>query len=180
MTLMSEHSESTAATLARIDIFDNLTPAQYELLAFLCQPLEPRKGTWLLREQEEGDDLYVIVQGGVEVVMDPGLVVPGREGAPGERVVTELRDGQVFGEIALVDQGLRSASVRVSRDDTRLLRISGGRLLMLCDTYPGLGYHVMRNLASELALKLRENGLSFREYQLALSAAPRKGEIDAA
>jgi hypothetical protein len=38
----------------------------------------------------------------------------------------------------------------------------------------------MRNLASELALKLRENGLSFREYQLALSAAPRKGEIDAA
>ena len=177
---MSEQSGSTAAILARIDIFDNLTPAQYELLAFLCEPLEPRKGAWLLREQEEGEDLYVIIQGGVEVVMDPGLIVPGRDGAPAERVVTELRDGQVFGEIALVDRGLRSASVRVSRDDTRLLRISGGRLLMLCDTYPGLGYRVMRNLASELALKLRDNGLTFREFQLALSAAQRESGNNAA
>lgn len=165
---MSEQTVATAAILSRIDIFDNLSAAQYELLAYLAEPLRPRKGTWLMREQERSDDLYVIVQGGVEIIMDPGLIVPGRNSGPAEQVLTELRDGQVFGEVALVDQGLRSASVRVSRDNTELLRIAGERLLMLCDTYPALGYRVMRNLASELALKLRDNGLTFREYQLAL------------
>lgn len=173
---MSEQSQAIAAILARIDIFDNLSDAQYELVAFLCEPLQPRKGAWLLREQERSDDLYVLVQGGVEVVMDPGFIVPGQGAAPEEQVLTELRDGQVFGEIALVDHGVRSASVRVSRDDTELLRIPGERLLMLCDTYPGLGYRVMRNLASELALKLRNTGLTFREYQLALFHSRGTGE----
>ena len=166
---MSEQSKATAAILSRIDIFDNLTEAQYELLAYLCEPLTPRKGTWLLREQEQSDDLYVIVEGGVEVVMDPRMIVPGDQDAPAERVLSELRAGQVFGEIALVDHGVRSASVRVSRNNTRLLRIAGDKLLRLCDTYPALGYRIMHNLASELALKLRDTGLTFREYQLALS-----------
>jgi len=168
---MSERGESTAAILARIDIFGNLTAAQYELVAFLCEPLQPRRGTWLMREQEHSRELYVILSGGVEVVMDPGLIVPGFEDSTPERVLTELRAGQVFGEIALVDQGVRSASVRVSRDHTELLRIQGERLMMLCDTYPALGYRLMRNLASELSLKLRNTGLTFREYQLALVAS---------
>ena len=38
-------------------------------------------------------------------------------------MLTELRQGQVVGEVALVDQGVRSATIRVSRDDTLLLRL---------------------------------------------------------
>jgi CRP/FNR family cyclic AMP-dependent transcriptional regulator len=167
---MSDKSESISAILTRVDIFDNLTDVQYELVAYLCEQQWPRKGVVLLREQERSDDLYVIVQGGVEILMDPATIAVAKQVRNvAERVLTELRGGQVFGEIALVDQGVRSATARVSRDNTYLLRIRRDRLMSLCDTYPELGYKIMKNLAAELALKLRTTGLTFREYQLTLA-----------
>ncbi len=169
--MMSDISE----ILTRVDIFDNLTEVQYDLVAFLCDPQRPRKGEILLRERERSDDLYIIVQGGVEVLMDSAIITAaGQQKHSAERVLTELHAGQVFGEVALVDQGLRSASVRASRNDTYLLRIPRDRLMSLCDTYPELGYKIMKNLASELALKLRNTGLTFREYQLLLAESDQK------
>jgi CRP-like cAMP-binding protein len=89
-------------------------------------------------------------------------------------VLTELRQGQVVGEVALVDQGVRSATIRVSRDDTLLLRLRRDQLLRLCETYPVLGYKLMRNLASELATKIRNTDWLVRQYQLRLQS----GEIN--
>jgi CRP-like cAMP-binding protein len=83
-------------------------------------------------------------------------------------VLTELRQGQVVGEVALVDQGVRSATIRVSRDDTLLLRLRRDQLMRLCETYPVLGYKLMRNLASELATKIRNTDWLVRQYQLRL------------
>jgi CRP-like cAMP-binding protein len=83
-------------------------------------------------------------------------------------VLTELRQGQVVGEVALVDQGVRSATIRVSREDTLLLRLRRDQLMRLCETYPVLGYKLMRNLASELATKIRNTDWLVRQYQLRL------------
>jgi CRP-like cAMP-binding protein len=167
---MSEQIDKISAILRRVDIFDNLSDVQYELIAYLCQPLRARRGEILLREQERSDDLYIIAQGGVEVLVDPSQITAGGRGElPEERVLAELRDGQVFGEVALVDQGVRSASVRVSMEDTQLFRIPRKQLMSLCDTYPELGYKLMKNLAAELAFKIRDTALTFREYQIALA-----------
>lgn len=82
--------------------------------------------------------------------------------------MAELRQGQVFGEVALVDQGIRSATIRVSQDDTILLRIPRSQLMQLCDTYPVMGYRLMKNLAAELAVKIRNTDWLVRQYQLQL------------
>lgn len=158
------------AMLARAEIFDGLTQTQYELVAYICEPQSLRKGHVVARENERSNDLYVIGRGGVEVLVDPALVddsVSGSDLTP--VVLTELGEGLVVGEIALVDQGLRSATIRVSQNDTLLLRIQRDRLMLLCDTYPELGYTIMKNLAAELALKIRRTSLTFREYQLLLA-----------
>lgn len=84
-------------------------------------------------------------------------------------VLTELRQGQVFGEVALVDEGIRSATARISQDNTTLLKIPRDRLMLLCDTYPDLGYKVMKNVAADLAFKIRNTDLTVRQYQLMLS-----------
>lgn len=166
------------ALLSQTEIFEGLQDFQYELLAFICEAEDPGLGDVLVRENERSDDLYVISHGGVEVLMDPSLVAAGTSGDALEPVtVAELGAGQVFGEIALVDQGTRSATVRVSREGTHLLRIPRDRLMQLCDTYPELGYQVMKNLAADLAIKIRNTGLTFRQYQLLLS---RVDEEDAA
>jgi len=81
----------------------------------------------------------------------------------GAMTIATLRRGQSFGEVALVDEGLRSASARCSRQDTHLIVIPRDKLMLLCDTYPQLGYRLMRNLAADLAMKIRHTDLQVRE-----------------
>jgi CRP-like cAMP-binding protein len=68
--------------------------------------------------------------------------------------------------VALVDQGLRSATARCAANNTQLLVLPRDKLTLLCDTYPQLGYRMMRNLAADLALKIRSTDLRIREELL--------------
>jgi hypothetical protein len=64
--------------------------------------------------------------------------------------------------------------VRVNRDDTYLLKISRQRLMLLCDTYPELGYKLMKNLAADLAFKIRNTDLTVRQLQLMLTQSNKR------
>lgn len=161
--------QSIASILSITELFDSLTPTQLELVAAVCDSGVYEPGQVMVRENENTDELYVIARGAVEVVMDPAFVGPNTENESEPVVLTELRQGQVFGEVALVDQGIRSATIRVSQDSTQLLRIPRGRLMLLCDTYPELGYKLMKNVAADLAFKIRNTDLTIRQYQLMLS-----------
>ena len=160
---------SIRTILATTEIFDNFSDAQLTLVAALCTPVTYNEGHVLLNENDQSDEMYVIGRGGVEVLVNPGAVgAAGDQGRMEPVVLTELRQGQVVGEVALVDQGVRSASIRVSRNDTLLLRLRRDQLMRLCETYPVLGYKLMRNLASELATKIRNTDWLVRQYQLRL------------
>lgn len=153
--------------LKRTDIFYDLTPAQLDMIAGICQERVARAGELIFEENTTGDELYVIVRGEVEILVDPTMVSgPGARRAPAPATIAKLRDGQTFGEVALVDQGLRSASARCASDNTRLLVVSRSRLLTLCDQHPDLGYRVMRNMAADLAFKIRNSDLAIREQLL--------------
>ena len=160
--------QSISAILSVTDIFDTFSDTQLELVAALCDANSYQTGDILLKENDQSTELYVIARGGVEVIMNPTYVSDDVDEM--EMVVlTELRQGQVFGEVSLVDQGMRSATIRVSQANTMLLRIERNRLMQLCDTYPKLGYKLMKNLAADLAFKIRNTDLTIRQYQLMLS-----------
>jgi CRP/FNR family transcriptional regulator, cyclic AMP receptor protein len=147
------------------DIFYQFTPTQLELVANLCQEATFQKDDLIFRENSTSKELYVIVQGEVDIFVDPSLV--GTSDANSEnRTIATLRRGQSFGEVALVDEGLRSASACAAQKDTRLLIIPRDKLIMLCDTYPQLGYRLMHNLAADLAMKIRNTDLRIREQLL--------------
>jgi len=166
--------QSITAILSITELFDNLAETQLELVAAICETGTYDSGELLVIEHESSDEMYVIARGGVEVLMDPAFVGAEVGGEQVEPVaLTELRQGQVFGEVALVDQGIRSATIRVSQDNTHLLRIPRDRLMLLCDTYPELGYKIMRNVAADLAFKIRSTDLTVRQYQLLLSQSKR-------
>ena len=154
-------------TLKRTDIFYDLTPAHLELIAALCQERNARAGEIIFEENTPGIELFVIVRGEVEILVDPAFVAgsPGRKPS-GPVTIATLRDGQTFGEISLVDQGLRSASARCATDNTKLLVLPRQKLLSLCETQPELGYRVMKNIAADLAFKIRNSDLAIREQLL--------------
>ena len=152
--------------LRRTDVFYDLSEPQLQMVAAVCSEVQYKRGDIIVEENSAGDELYVIAQGEVEVLVDPTLV----QVQPDERTeavtIATLRAGQTFGEVALVDQGLRTASARCASRKARLLMIPRERLITLCDSYPDLGYRVMRNVAADLAFKIRGTDLLVREQLL--------------
>jgi len=157
---------SLANVLRQTDIFFELAASELELIAVLCSESRFNAGEVVFEEHSTGDELYIILQGEVEIQVDPTVV--GAESSQPMNVVTitTLRRGQSFGEIALVDQGLRSATARCSVNNTVMVTIPRNKLITLCETYPQLGFRLMRNLATDLALKIRNSDLRFREELL--------------
>jgi CRP-like cAMP-binding protein len=139
--------------LKQSDIFYQLTGTQLELVASLCRETGFGAGELIFAENSSSNELYVIAEGSVDIVLG---------GAQGASVVATLRRGQSFGEVALVDEGLRSAAARAAQDGTRLLVIPRDKLMRLCETYPPLGFRLMYNLAADLALKIRNADLRMR------------------
>ena len=151
--------------LKQCDIFYQFTPTQLELVANICQEVVYQQDDLIFKENSSSKELYVIIQGEVDIVVDPSLVGTVEDGIE-NRVIATMRRGQSFGEVALVDEGLRSASACASQADTRLLVIPRDKLIMLCETYPQLGYRLMLNLAADLAMKMRNADLRLREQLL--------------
>ncbi len=159
---MSQHVND----LKQADIFYGMNTTQLELVSNLCQERFFSAGDIIFPEGAGNDELYVIVQGEVEIQVNPSLVGKPEASTRPSSTIATLRRGQSFGEIALVDQGLRSATARASQNNTRVLVLLSEKLRDLCQTYPSFGYLLMYNLAVDLALKLRSTDLLIREELL--------------
>jgi len=153
--------------LRQADIFYELPQEHLEKLAAVCREVTCQDiGEVIVQENTPSDELYIIVKGMVDIVLDPGtLGVEVPEGS-GPSTITTLRPGQGFGEIGLVDRGLRSASARAAAKQTQLLAVSRDDLLGLCREDYHLGYLLMRNIAADLAFKIRHTDLTVREQLL--------------
>ena len=160
--------------LKQSDIFYQFTPAQLEMVANLCQEVIFQAGEIVFKENSGSQELYIITQGEVEISINPALVGAQAKSNQAESVIATLRRGQSFGEIALVDEGIRSASARAAQKETRLLVIPRDKLIMLCETYPQLGYRLMYNLAADIAMKIRNADLRVREQLLYKSQEDKK------
>jgi CRP-like cAMP-binding protein len=95
-------------TLANIELFAELDSSDLARLAKVTVVREFKKGDVIVREGEAGVAFYIISRGTVEVVK--GL------GTASEQVVGTLKEGTFFGEMALFDNHLRSASVRAATE----------------------------------------------------------------
>jgi len=155
--------------LKQSDIFYQFTPTQLELVANMCQEVVFQAGEIIFKENSSSKELYIITQGQVEILINPSKLRSASETTKRKQtdsIIATLRRGQSFGEVALVDEGLRSASARAAQKDTHLLIISRDKLIMLCETYPQLGYRLMYNLAADLAMKIRNTDLRMQEQLL--------------
>ena len=152
---------SVATILRNADIFDELTSTQLELVSSICDERHYQAGDVIFEENTVGNEMYIIATGEIDIRVDPALI--GSTSDQGAFTIATFRRGQVFGEVALVDEGLRSASAHCSQNDTHLIVIPRERLMLLCDQYPTLGYKLMRNLAADLAMKIRHTDLQVRE-----------------
>lgn len=114
----SDYKELSTA-LRRISFFSNLSMGMIERVLSLTHLYEAKAGKVLFRKGEIGDALYVIQSGSVEVLKHKFAWMPGGR-------LAQLKAGDFFGEMALLDQPYRTATV-VTKEPTRLFVILASR-----------------------------------------------------
>ncbi len=150
--------------LKESEIFYGLRPEHMAQIEAICRQVILDEGTVIFEENSRGDEIYVVARGKVDVQVSPQVL--GLETDAGPTTIATLRQGQTLGEVVLVDQGLRSASARVAQNNTHLLVIKRDDLINLCEKNFELGYLLMRNIAAEMAFKIRGTDLMVREQLL--------------
>ncbi len=152
--LLSVQDEEISNILQKINIFEGLTPFQRAKIAkyFRQQNYEPKAR--IIKEGEPGDGMFVIKDGAVKIVKQ----LTDTE----EQVLANLVDGDFFGEIALLDNSPRSASVYAISKVT-MLELYRASLLELLDKEPKIGVKVLYNLAKILAERIRASGDKIRD-----------------
>ena len=126
--------------LSRAPLFARLESRQLHRLAELCVPRSYEAGEEIVVEGSTGLGLFVITGGRVEVT----------RGAGEEKVVfAELGSGDLLGEMSLVDDQPRSATVRTLEPTTCLL-ITRGSFQALVDREPEIAWCIVPVLATRL------------------------------
>lgn len=137
--------------LKRVQMFSNLSEEELEQVANICVEKRAAEGELILQQDTTGTEMYIVAEGSMDVYVETedeahSLVVLGK--------------GQVIGEMALIDQGHRSASVRAMKNGATLYLIESKKFFELCNTNNRIGFIVMRNLAIDIAFKLRHRNLT--------------------
>jgi len=139
----------------KVELFNGLSISELNLVASICQERHLQRGELITSQGEPGDDLFIVTQGFIEIILEESQKEP-------RKVVVNLGEGQIVGEMSLVDQGPRSATARAAIDPTTVKVIRRADFESLCEQNGHIGYIVMRNIASDLSFKLRHRNLSER------------------
>ncbi len=126
--------------LRKIPMFSKIEPAKLKLLAFTSERMSYADGDVLFRQGEAGDAAFVIITGEAEISIDTDK---------GPLVVAQLRDHDFVGEIAILCDVPRTATV-TAKSSLEALRITKDLFFRLVKEFPEIAIEVMRELAHRL------------------------------
>jgi len=118
----------TWTMVARVPLFSNLGAGEIAAIMQLLDSRTARRGEVIARRGEKADAIYFIVSGMVEVEMVGGETA-------------RLRDGEFFGEIAILTGDARNATVRAC-EETQLLVLEAHDLERLINRMPEIGRRI--------------------------------------
>lgn len=135
--------------LKTFPLLSRLSDGDLTRLAAVMQEKSFPAGTEILRDGEPGDELYLLLEGSVDVL---------RTTPYGDVYVTAtLLDSYhcSFGEMALIDRGKRSATVR-AKTDCRTLSLGYEAFQRFCREYPSVGLELLMSISLTLVHNLRK------------------------
>ncbi len=155
MSRVGEHAPEQAqeilAKLKQIPIFQEIAENEDHLqrLLQICRLKKVRRGEMIIKEGEVGDEMFIVYSGAVEIKKET------RAGDSYTVVILKAEYNVFFGELALVDDDKRSATV-VATENSEFLVITKEDFVRLGDQFPQIGLPVTRAIAKILAGRLRK------------------------
>ncbi len=133
--------EDTAALLGRVSLFGDLSERELEELAQVAVPRSWLAGEVIFREGDSGDTCYVIRTGAVRVT---------RRHSDGRQIaLADLREGDIFGELAMFGGETRSATVEAV-DGTDAVALLAGDLRRTIVAHPEMAVAMLSALADRI------------------------------
>ncbi|HEX6085062.1 MAG TPA: cyclic nucleotide-binding domain-containing protein [Thermoanaerobaculia bacterium] len=134
----------------KVDLFRErgLSAAEMKLLATFSTEERFREGSMIFREGEQGDKLYIVLDGRVRI----SKFIPG----VGEEALTVLDRGDFFGEMALIDEKPRSADAKSHDGDATVLSIDRATLNEILSMDPHASLQFLNLLCRMISRRLRE------------------------
>ena len=132
---------STVDILRQVWLFSGLDEQQLDAVSSFTFQKRFGPGELIVEEGRTGNGMYAIISGNVEAVKALGTEQ--------ERTVNRLGTGEVFGEMALLGEWPRTASVRAV-DEVECLGIDRWVFLTQLERHPQVGIRLLQVLAQKL------------------------------
>jgi len=132
--------------LKGIEIFEGLSVGELAAVASVTEEADFPAGEIVIREGGPGDTMYMIVEGKVVIVKEAGT--------EGEFELDRIGEGDYFGEMALFEDLVRSATVKTV-EASRLLSLHKEEFKEIVREYPEIALHICKVLSSRIR-KLHE------------------------
>jgi sulfate permease, SulP family len=142
-------------SLDRLPVLRDFTPEQIERLQPWLEPVAWPAGHVVFRYGDPGSSLYLVTSGraSVHLLHDDGDI----------RLVT-FAAGAVFGELALLDRGPRSATITVD-EDLAGFGLSAASFGELCQKQPDIAIKLLSALGRELSVRIRHANMTIQQLE---------------
>lgn len=152
---LSESEEETRGYLINLAVFTSFSLDELSILAKHMSYVHLQRGEYLFMEGDQGSFMGFVVSGVLEVQ---------KTASNGERVpLARLTKGSSIGEMAIIDQSVRSATV-VAKQASTLVTLTEKGFDLLAERQPTLGIKVMKKIARLLSLNMRRTSSKLADY----------------
>lgn len=134
--------------LREIDLFQSLSDRALSEVIPLTSTVEFKPGQKLFNEGDEGDAMYMILSGEVRI----SKVIHG----VGEEALAFLREGDYFGEMALVGEASARSASAIADGFTEVAKLSRKDFLELIHQDHEIGVEILQSFVNTLSARLRE------------------------
>jgi CRP-like cAMP-binding protein len=157
--------------IANNSLFNKMKDSDLEsMLAVVSETRDISKGEYLLQEDEEADEIFLVKTGLFEVLKN-------EDGTGTMHRLAVINPGMSIGEVSLLDSGRRSASIRAV-EDSSVLVIPIVDLEKLSNAEHTIDIQMKINLAHEMGRRLREtNESTVRTLREKLNESEKRAEM---
>lgn len=146
--------------LLNTPLFDGLKTNEIKNIAKHLSSIELSKDEILVKEGEKGNCVCFVVEGTLDVI---------KQSLTGESVIiTALHRGRSIGEMSIIDDFPRSATVK-ARTQVKLVILTREGFDLLLEENPQVGIKILKKISRLLSLNLRKTSSRLADYMLPLT-----------
>lgn len=158
-----------------IPLFFGLDPKDIKQVQTLFKPISLGKNTVVIAEGSEGDEMFILVKGCVKVsksmlLAEISIPIPGLKNSRKVLATMDSTHFPFFGEMALLDKDVRSATVKTT-EASDFLKTDRASFFALINEHPTIGVQLLTNLGRLLAHNIRKGNREQVKLTTALALA---------